>query len=141
MTSAGATIRPRQHREEDVVNVKRSLLAMLLLSQMGQSASADPPEWARDAVDAVQQRGIMKGYPDGSLDGERPVTRNELAEIIERLDQQRLREESAFTTQAELDEAREATSGLVEQIDALDTRVENLEDNTDRLQQRNDEVR
>jgi vacuolar-type H+-ATPase subunit I/STV1 len=122
--------------------MKKPLLAMLLISQLGQAAAAEPtPEWARDAVETLQQRGIIKGYPDGSTGGERPVTRNECAELIERLDQERLREEAAFSSKSDLDETREAAGSLVEQIDGLDTRVQNLEEQTDHLDQRKDEVR
>jgi hypothetical protein len=122
--------------------MKKPLLTMLLISQLGQAAIAQPPpEWAKDAVETLQQRGIIEGYPDGGMGGSRPATRNELAELIERLDQERLSEEAEFSSKSDLDETRQGVSGLSEELDALDARVQNLEENTDNLQQRGDETR
>lgn len=122
--------------------MKRSLLAMLLLGQLSQTASADPaPEWAQDAVDTLQQRGIIRGYPDGSIDGDRPATRDELAELIERLDQERLKTEAGFAPSSDLDELRQESQGMLDDLNALETSVDNLEQSTDQLQQRRDEVR
>lgn len=38
--------------------------------------------WARDALAAAVQNGIMKGYPDGSFDPQRKATRAEAAAVI-----------------------------------------------------------
>ena len=43
------------------------------------------PEWAKAAVEFVTSEGIMRGYPDGLFRGGHPVTRYELAAIMERL--------------------------------------------------------
>ena len=122
--------------------MKRSLLAMLLIGQLGGAAAADPaPEWAQDAVDTLQQRGIIKGYPNGSVEGSRATSRYELAEMLERFDQHRLQEESQYAPSSDLDALRQETQGLVDDTDALGVRVDNLEQNTDGLQQRREEVR
>jgi hypothetical protein len=120
---------------------KISLLAMLLISQLGATAAADPaPDWAKDAVDTLQQRDILQGYPEGERDGGRAATRNELAELIERLDQERLESEATFSTELELDETRRQAGSVSEQIESLDARVQNLEQSTDRLDQRQDQT-
>lgn len=119
--------------------MKRSLLAMLLVGQLGGAASAEPtPEWAKDAVDTLQQKGIMQGYPDGETGGQRATTRNEAAEIIERTDQQRLRDEQQFAPRSEVDQLRQEIQEAQQGSSDLETRVENLEQNTDRLDQRDD---
>lgn len=41
--------------------------------------------WAAGAVQRVTERGLMNGYPDGSFQGEKAVTRYELASILDRL--------------------------------------------------------
>ena len=40
--------------------------------------------WARPAVDALAAEGILKGYPDNSYRGDKPVTRYELAVALAR---------------------------------------------------------
>jgi hypothetical protein len=116
------------------------MLAMLLLSQLGQGASAEPPDWAQDAVETVQQRGLIQGYPSGELGGVRPMTRNELAELLDRVDEQGESEQSGFASRGDLRQTRQASQGLQDQMDTLKTRVENLEEGSGRLQQRTGEV-
>jgi len=41
--------------------------------------------WAAGAIDWVREQGLMAGYPDGTFRPEQPVTRAEMAAIIERL--------------------------------------------------------
>ncbi len=43
--------------------------------------------WAEEAVRRCVRRGLMKGYPDGSLRPDGSVTRGELAVILERLEE------------------------------------------------------
>ena len=122
--------------------VQKSLLAMLLIGQLGGAAPAEPaPEWAQDAVDTLQQRGIIKGYPDGSVEGSRATSRNELAELLERFDQRRLQEESQFAPRSDLDALRQEAQSTLDDTNNVGTRVDNLEQNTDQIQQRRDEVR
>lgn len=45
-----------------------------------------PPEhWARKEIDELQQRGIVRGFPDGTFKGNKMMTRYELAMVIARL--------------------------------------------------------
>lgn len=107
--------------------MKRSLLAMLLIGQLGQAASADP-NWANDASKEVQDRKIMRGTPhDSSLQGERPVKRDELAEILERLDQAQQSEQEEFATKEELNSTQNGATSLREEIEAVNQRVDSLE--------------
>jgi S-layer homology domain. len=41
--------------------------------------------WAEDAIRWCMEHGLMQGYPDGSFQPDRPVTRAELAAVIRRL--------------------------------------------------------
>jgi hypothetical protein len=41
--------------------------------------------WAEQEIRRCIQRGIIKGYPDGSFQPEKPVTRAELATVLDRL--------------------------------------------------------
>ena len=44
--------------------------------------------WAEDAIRRCITRGHLKGYPDGSFGPDKPVTRAELAVILDRLDKE-----------------------------------------------------
>lgn len=44
--------------------------------------------WAEKAIRRCMERGLLKGYPDGSFGPDRPVTRAELAVILDRLDKE-----------------------------------------------------
>lgn len=41
--------------------------------------------WARDEIDRVIERGLMKGYPDGTFKPDKPITRAELAVVLNRI--------------------------------------------------------
>lgn len=44
--------------------------------------------WAEAAIRRCMERGLMKGYPDGSFQPDKPVTRAELAVILDRLNKE-----------------------------------------------------
>lgn len=122
--------------------MKRSLLAMLLLGSLGQPASAEPaPDWAKDAVESLKREGILQGYPEPGTDEERPANRNELAELLERLDEGRTKKEAEFAPRSELEDVRDEASRTKTEAQQLEHRIEALEESTDKLQQRRDATR
>lgn len=44
--------------------------------------------WAENAIRRAISRGLIQGYPDGSFQPDKPVTRAELAVILDRLDKE-----------------------------------------------------
>lgn len=44
--------------------------------------------WAEKAIRRCMERGLLKGYPDGSFQPDKPVTRAELAVILDRLNKE-----------------------------------------------------
>lgn len=44
--------------------------------------------WAEAQIRRCMERGLLKGYPDGSFGPDKPVTRAELAVILDRLDKE-----------------------------------------------------
>ena len=44
--------------------------------------------WAEKAIRRCMARGLLRGYPDGSFQPDKPVTRAELAVILDRLDKE-----------------------------------------------------
>lgn len=75
--------------------ITRAQLAVLLARLEGAETRAgaqarplpfrDPiPSWAREAVQAMVEKGLLRGYPDGTFRPDRPVTRTELAVVLDR---------------------------------------------------------
>lgn len=82
------TMRPGKEIERQEVAV---ILARLL--GLGPDAAGSLPEfadeagmagWSRDAIQAVVQNGLMKGYPDGNFRPQDPITRAEALVCLER---------------------------------------------------------
>jgi len=101
--------------------MKKTLYLVIALSLLciapiyAQSAFTDVPSehWAYDAVESLQARGILVGYPDGTFQGKRTMSRYELAVVIARLLQQ-LPEEanlSNYATKAELQAVKDSIPG------------------------------
>lgn len=42
--------------------------------------------WAEKAIRRCMERGLLKGYPDGSFQPDKPVTRAELATVLDRME-------------------------------------------------------
>ena len=41
--------------------------------------------WAKEAINALHKAGIINGYEDGTFKPDNPITRAEVAAIVERL--------------------------------------------------------
>ena len=48
-------------------------------------SDVSPDDWAYQAVSDLSDQGVVEGYPDGTVKGERNMTRYELAQVIARL--------------------------------------------------------
>ena len=48
-------------------------------------SDVSPDDWAYQAVSDLSDQGVVEGYPDGTFNGERNMTRYELAQVIARL--------------------------------------------------------
>ncbi|HEY3413392.1 MAG TPA: S-layer homology domain-containing protein [Armatimonadota bacterium] len=64
-----------------------ALLVAAIATAHAQAPFADVPKdhWAYEAVSTLSQRGYMLGYPSGSFDGKKAMTRYEFAVAIARL--------------------------------------------------------
>ncbi|HOP80625.1 MAG TPA: S-layer homology domain-containing protein, partial [Armatimonadota bacterium] len=60
------------------------LLAVPVFAQ-GPFADVPPDHWAYEAVNELQEDGILIGYPDGTFRGNRAITRYEFAVAIARM--------------------------------------------------------
>jgi len=90
-----------------------------------QGAFTDVPSehWAYDAVESLQAKGILQGYPDGTYQGKRSMSRYELATVIARLLQQLpppqgpvtggTVDTSGFATKGDLNTAIDGVKGMI----------------------------
>lgn len=122
--------------------MRRSLLSLLLLSQVGQGALAEPaPAWAEDAVHTLEERQLIQGYPSQSEAGAPAMTRDEMAELLNRVDVQRVHEDSATASKSELKTVQDEVSGIRQDLEEMDARTEDLEQDEEQLKQRRDQTR
>lgn len=101
-------------------------------------AADEPPAWARDAVETLQREGLLEGYPGGHLDGYRAMTRYELSELVNRVQQRDQQQHANYATRQDLQELRQSAEAVRDQMDQLDG--SSLERQVDELQQRVDEM-
>jgi hypothetical protein len=61
------------------------LAAVAVAAQAQSGAPSDVPRnhWAFEAVDTLFREGLLKGYPDGTFKGSRPLSRYELAAVLD----------------------------------------------------------
>lgn len=96
----------------------------------------DSSHWAADAIARLSRQGLLEGYPDGKLRGDRAATRWEVALIVARLLAKMEVVQATFATQHERDELAQLIQNLRPELDALGVRVTSLEEKVGTLDQR-----
>ncbi len=61
------------------------LLGFALPARASTFSDVPPEHWSYEALDYLQNAGLVEGYPDGTFKGERPFTRYEMAMVIARI--------------------------------------------------------
>ena len=120
-----------------------SVLAALILLMFAGVASAksfdDVPRshWAYDAVEYLASKGLVEGYPDGTFQGDKLMTRYELAMIVARayakmeqmpgqapsIDVEAIMDDLMDEFEAELDEIRDLVKANKMSISALERKL------------------
>lgn len=95
-----------------------------------QNPFSDVPEghWARQAVTELAQKGIISGYEDGTFDGDKKITRFEMAQMVAKA-MSREKELSA-KDKAQLEKLE---IEFADELDNLGVRVEKLEKKADNV--------
>ena len=91
---------------------------------------ADVPSnhWAYQAIQSLSADGLIDGYPDGSFNGDRPLTRYEMAVIVARVIAKIEATGAGTASKTDLDKLQKLIAALKDELDALGVRVTNLED-------------
>ncbi len=111
------------------------LLAVPVFAQ-GPFADVPPDHWAYEAVNELQEDGILIGYPDGTFRGNRAITRYEFAVAIARMVP--VLEQRILEQVADMLEDIDVTPGGVgeERFNQLQNSVGQLENRVTALEQR-----
>ena len=136
---------------------RKFLCALILISILCATlpALADPfsdvPEdhWSYDAVQMLEEKGLVEGYPDGLFKGDRPMTRYEMAMVVARviakLEQVQasipeIPDLSIYATKQDLETLNALLDEFRSELDALGVRVVNIEDSLGKLTSRVEEL-
>lgn len=113
--------------------MKKLLLALGVLiavavPAMAQGPFADVPtdHWAYDAVNELQQAGIVIGYPDGTFGGRRAMTRYEFAVAIARAVPvlvERVKNEVGTTPATQPGVTQDQFNALTNKVNALESKI------------------
>ena len=109
----------------------KKILAMAAVAALAAGASAyaanpfsdvSTSDWAYQAVADLSEQGIVEGYPDGTFEGQKNITRYEMAQIIARL----MAKEDQYNAEqrATIDQL---AAEYADELDSLGVRVSNLE--------------
>jgi hypothetical protein len=101
---------------------------------------AQDSAWARDAVARLAEHGLLEGYPSGRFLGDRAATRWELALLVARLLARAEQERGLLAERGDLETVRRLAAMLGEELQALGVRLNLLEENLGRLDQRLEEL-
>lgn len=127
--------------EREVSRMRKTLLIFLALSG---SALAAPlvdgvatPE-AHEAVKTLTERGIVKGYPDSLYKGDRPMTRYELTQLLDKLNRYMETGESKSASHQDIRALNNSARALQKQLDELGGRADMSEEQIRDLDARNE---
>jgi hypothetical protein len=99
---------------------------------------ADVPadHWAYQAIQSLSADGLIDGYPDGSFNGDRPLTRYEMAAIVARAIAKIEADGAGTASKSDLDQLQKLIDALKDELDALGVRVTAVEDQVAALDRR-----
>lgn len=131
-------LRQKHPRKHILLKLLCSTALLSSLSAPALAANADYPDvpadhWARQSLETLaQEYGVVLGYPDGSFQGDRKVSRYEMAALILKL----MRMHDANPEQAKMLEALKAefAAELKTLADKNDAELENILDRLDMVE-------
>lgn len=109
-----------------------TVAAALLINLLLPARAEEAPPWAQEAVKSLKEQGIMRGYSDGSLHGSRGITRYELVELLDRVEEQDQNLHGQAVSKQSLQELEQVVEQTRQSMDELggnplDSRVERLQ--------------
>ncbi|MCD6310082.1 MAG: S-layer homology domain-containing protein [Candidatus Eremiobacteraeota bacterium] len=97
-------------------------------------------QWADKAIKTLYEAGIMEGYPDGTLHGDRALSRWEMAMLLARFFAKMEKTHQQLLNREELDEIMKIARNMKEELSAFGIRTGELEKKIPPLKSRIDEL-
>jgi len=131
--------------------MKKIICLTALIMFLSLPAFADPfsdvPQghWSYDAVQILEEKGLVEGYPDGLFKGDRPMTRYEMAMVVARvvakLEQVQasipeMPDLSIYATKEDMETINKLLAEYKGELNALGVRVGNIEETVGKLSER-----
>jgi hypothetical protein len=114
-----------------VLVVALAMIAAPALAATNPFMDVPANHWAYDAVSQLASRGIISGYPDGTLKGAQPATRYEVASLIARslarIDLEKASKQDVEMLKKLIVEFKDELDALGVKVDQLDERVAVIE--------------
>ena len=114
-----------------------ALAATFVLGAASTSLAAANPfsdvpstHWAHNSLSKLSAEGVVEGYPNGTYQGDRNITRYEMAQMIARALAKAPSTNMSASSRAELDKL---AAEFRDELDSLGVRVEELEKNSDKV--------
>ena len=103
------------------------------IAQGGPLSDVPPGHWAYDAIAQLVKDGLIKGYPDGTFKGNRPMTRYEAAVLTYRAVEQIEAQIAAgrAASKADVDAATKLLAAFSNELKGVETHVEALQKQVD----------
>lgn len=79
----------------------------------------EPPAWVRDAVEKLRQEGLLQGYPDGQMNGQKAITRYELVQLLDRIEARDAQQDADFASQSDLEDLKKTATTVRDSLDGL----------------------
>lgn len=125
-------------------------LLITFIPVMAESFSDVPQDhWSYDAVQLLEEKGLVEGYPDGLFRGDRPMTRYEMAMVVARIVAKleqieasvpQMPDLSIYAAKEDLEIINKLLDEFRAELEALGIRVTNIEDSLMGLNSRMEEL-
>lgn len=75
---------PTEREEPDMTEAQvKTIVEQVLQNYLKEQARKPPSDWAKEAIDFVKAQGLMNGDADGSFRPQSPITRQEVAAVLQ----------------------------------------------------------
>ena len=75
-----------KRQNQELMKAIEKMGHVLNIDKVKKDSFKDIPDghWAKDAVEILHGNGIVEGYPDGEFKGDKPMTRYEYSQMLEK---------------------------------------------------------
>ena len=97
-------------------------------SEYGPFSDVPTGHWAYQSISHLAQNGVLRGYPDGSFKGNKPVTRYAMAVVVSQMLANLEKMNSNAITKQDLADIEKLTIEFADELNVLGVKIKALED-------------